>query len=139
MQDHPLTGDDKNAPSNQETIHANLDNRLGVLFGVIGTLLGGTIGALSGKLLKKFSPAKGFVWGTVIAGAWASTLQIISFFRVSKTQAPKNPCEPNAAATKMMMLDNSDCDRLKDRLAHAPRTHVEPVLRSREQTPPARS
>lgn len=72
------------ATSEKEALSINYIHRLGVLFGVAATLLGGGIGALAGRLTKKFSAANGFVGGTVIAGIWTGGAQILSHFRLKE-------------------------------------------------------
>jgi hypothetical protein len=67
-----------------EKVHLTLANRVGVLFGVAATFLGGVIGATSGKVSGKFSPLQGFTLGAAIAGAWTTAVQVVSYFRTMK-------------------------------------------------------
>jgi hypothetical protein len=127
-----LNGKDTGNIPPKEALRANLIMRTGVLFGVAATFLGGIVGAATGKVSKKFSPAQGFTGGAIILGAWTSALQAVNYFRITKA-ASNIPDAPTVSDAHMFQKDNykapdeeiiGDCQQIHQRSVSASRAET---------------
>jgi hypothetical protein len=81
-------------PIENKPLLALFYNRLGVLLGLAAAVVGGAIGSIAGKLSHRFTPAVGFVWGTLATGTYLGAVSALSIKRAAPHLYSKDTTSP---------------------------------------------
>jgi hypothetical protein len=74
----------------------------------------------------------------VVLGVWTSGIQIINFFRIVKSEDRINGVETTPVESRMKMVNEADCESLKEKLANASKTHLDSAIKPLGSSTPTR-